>query len=39
MPCFYPAGEPNDWCERHARDHAMVQMMRAASPQPAGSTA
>jgi len=20
MPCFYPAGDPADWCERHAHE-------------------
>ena len=31
MPCVYPHGEPSDWCERHARDHAMIQGLNAAA--------
>jgi hypothetical protein len=30
MTCFYPEGKPTEWCERHARDHAMIVAMRAA---------
>lgn len=22
MPCFYPEGAPDEWCERHASEHA-----------------
>jgi len=22
MPCFYPEGEPGDWCERHVQEAA-----------------
>ena len=28
MPCHYPEGEPTDWCERHASDHAMIRALR-----------
>jgi len=32
MPCLYPHGPEEDWCERHVRDHAMVQTLRNAPP-------
>jgi hypothetical protein len=28
MPCFYPDGDPSDWCSNHARDHAMLKALR-----------
>lgn len=28
MPCHYPQGDQADWCERHVRDHAMLQSLR-----------
>lgn len=28
MTCFFPEGEPNNWCERHQRDHALVRALR-----------
>ena len=31
MPCFYPEGTPEEWCERHAKDHAMVLQLKPAS--------
>jgi len=29
MPCFYPEGEPSEWCERHATTHVIVVGLRA----------
>lgn len=29
-PCFYPEGTPNEWCERHAKDHAMLLQLAPA---------
>lgn len=31
MPCFYPEGAPQDWCERHVREHARILMVSPAS--------
>lgn len=31
MPCHYPDGQPDDWCERHRADHAMLAALRARS--------
>ena len=29
MQCTYPEGEPNEWCEQHRRDFAMVVALGA----------
>lgn len=29
MPCFYPEGTPEEWCERHAKDHAMLLQLQS----------
>jgi hypothetical protein len=31
MPCHYPEGSEEDWCERHARDAAMLRALREES--------
>jgi hypothetical protein len=28
MPCFYPEGEPSEWCERHQKDRALIRALR-----------
>ena len=33
MRCRYPKGDPKEWCERHARDHAMLAALADATPQ------
>lgn len=32
MPCFYPQGDPGDWCQRHAVEshHEHVQSTEVA---------
>lgn len=37
VPCTYPDGAPADWCERHARDHTMIQALRRSDPNDAAS--
>ena len=31
MPCVYPDGPADEWCERHQKDHAFVAALRTAS--------
>lgn len=29
MPCFYPEGSPEEWCERHTADHHMLLQLKS----------
>lgn len=29
MPCHYPHGASDEWCERHQKDHAMILALRS----------
>lgn len=32
MPCFYPEGEPGDWCARHAREATVHEAPLKSAP-------
>lgn len=32
MPCHFPHGDENDWCERHKADRALIRALREGSP-------